>query len=479
MSFQQFLYGSLLGILSWQVVSAQTTAISVIPLTTLEAFQEPDPNWTLAANASADFTKPGNMRPLKGAGVVVNVPTRNNGSPLVTKQEFGDLEFDLDFMTAKGTRSGLYLQGRYKIQLADSWTTTKPTFADCGGIGQRSDDAHGGYEGMAPAMNVAKAPGLWQHLKVKFRAPKFNDKGQKITNARFDEVYLNGTLIHQQANVTGPAEGALYPDEKATGPLVLQNGTGGIAFRNLTHQPVQEPKSLAVPSNPIAARRFLRVINPIVVSPEGRPYLLRSYLTYGDKKRTHVISVGAPNQVNYSYDLKQGALLQVWHGQFMDVTAMWNERGEPQLARPLGSVIALSGAPALAVLPDANTTWPDSVAFDDLQNKGYVLDKNRVPTFRYVINGVRVDDKIAPLPTGESLIRELTVTSAPDNLYCRIIAAGEIEKLGKGLYAIDGKAYYLQISDQFKPMIRKTTKGQEMLVRVEKPALPLTYSITW
>ncbi len=86
----------------------------------------------------------------------------------------------------------------------------------------------------------------------------------------------------------------------------------------------------------------------------------------------------------------------MWHGPFLDVTEMWEQRGEPQLAKPSGSVVPLSEAPALAVLKDKETTlWPDSVAFDDLKNMGYTLDKQRDPTFEYEAGGYRVSDKIA------------------------------------------------------------------------------------
>ncbi len=452
---------------------AQSPPVS-ISLNDLAEFRFPGKNWVLASDATASLTAANVMKPVSGTGVVVNT---KSGTNLITIQEYGDVEIDLDFMVAKGSATGIWLQGRYNIQLSDSWTKTSPTYADMGGIGQRSNNPSSGIEGMAPMMNVARAPGLWQHLKVRFAAPKFNASGVKTSNARFEEVYVNGVLVQQQAEVAAPSQPAMYSDEKAVGPLVLQGSGGTVAFRNIRLAPVvaiQAPVAVGPPR-----RGGVRIVNPILLDPSNEPYLLRGYLNYGTKKRTHVISVGSPNQTNYSYDLKQGALLQVWRGRFVDVTEMWEARGEPQLEKPNGSVVILSGAPALASLADANAVWPDSIAFDDLNNKGYVLDQARNPTFKYVFMGANVEDKISIAMNGQSIVREISVSNAPANFYCRVAAAGKIESVGKGLYAIDGKSHYIQVDARFKPTLRKTSSGQELITSIGNSAGPLTYSIIW
>src|SRR5690606_26021316 len=133
------------------------------------------------------------------------------------------------------------------------------------------------------------------------------------------------------------------------------------------------------PLNAVTHSSSRRVTTPILLNPEDKPYLLRSFLNFKNKKLTHVVSVGNPSQQHYSYDLKQGALLQVWHGGFLDVTNMWEERGEPQTASPLGSVIVLSDAPALAVLNNLDSPWPGPAAFETLESRGYTLNKSRQP----------------------------------------------------------------------------------------------------
>ncbi|HMI02624.1 MAG TPA: hypothetical protein VK541_09095 [Pedobacter sp.] len=228
-----------------------------------------------------------------------------------------------------------------------------------------------------------------------------------------------------------------------------------------------------------ASYTWAQTANPYVLIVGSKPYLLRSYLMFEGKKRTHVISVGTPEKVSYSYDLKQGALLQVWRGQFIDVTEMWKDRGEPQLAKPLGTVLPLSDAPAIAALADKDAAWPDSVAFDDLRNEGYVLDKNKMPTFIYSSNDAEVSDQIAVQNGGGSIDRTLSISNSNGLLYCRIAAGPVIEVLKDNTYSVGNKAYTVKVPADAKAFIRKTKNGQELLAPLAKGTSSLTYSLIW
>ena len=454
---------------------AQDNNPTKIDLSNLNAFSTYGANWSIAADAEADLNKEGYMKAVPGSGAIVNIVSAKSKSHLITKEEFSDVDVELDFMMAKNSNSGIYLQGRYEVQLFDSWQKLRPTYIDCGGIYQRWDDnrkGEKGYEGIAPYVNVAKAPGLWQHIKIKFSAPRFDNNGKKITNARFDEVYLNGVLVQQQAELTGPTRSSAFADEKPLGPIMIQGDHGNVAFRNITFRKSQ---SAAVKIE----KKKNNLPTPIIVNPEGRPYLLRSFLNYKNKMLTHGISVGNPNQVNYSYDMKTGALFQVWRGQFADATDLWYERGEPyQRIEPLGTVIVLSDAPSIAVLSDVNATaWPDSIAFDDMHNKGYTLDENRFPSFKYVLNNNEVTDKIS-VNDASGITRTLSVATPTADLYCRVASAKQIVRLGKEMYVIDGKTYYITVSEKLKPVIRQHAGLQELLIPVTS-SNPVTYSITW
>ena len=89
---------------------------------------------------------------------------------------------------------------------------------------------------LSPHINAALAPGLWQRIHLLFRAPRFDDQGKKIANARFEYVYLNDRLIHQNAEVTGPTRAHQEEGEVALAPLYLQGDHGPVAFRNIQYK---------------------------------------------------------------------------------------------------------------------------------------------------------------------------------------------------------------------------------------------------
>jgi hypothetical protein len=138
-----------------------------------------------------------------------------------TEQQFGDCTVCLELMVPKGSNSGIYLMGNYEIQVLDSFGKEKVGPGDIGGL----------YGSAAPRVNAAKAPGEWQQFVIEFQAPKFKD-GQKVSNALFKKVTLNGKVIHENVELKGVTGGAMSA-EKATGPLMFQGDHGPVAYRNI------------------------------------------------------------------------------------------------------------------------------------------------------------------------------------------------------------------------------------------------------
>jgi hypothetical protein len=120
-----------------------------------------------------------------------------------------------------------------------------PKASDNGGIYERWDESKSegekGYEGHAPRQNVSKAPGLWQHLKVSFQAPRFDDSGVKIEDAKILYLWLNGLLIQENIVLSGPTRGSFDTKESAKGPLRLQGDHGSVAFRNISYTSFDKP----------------------------------------------------------------------------------------------------------------------------------------------------------------------------------------------------------------------------------------------
>jgi hypothetical protein len=145
---------------------------------------------------------------------------------------------------AKGSNSGIYLQGRYEIQLLDSWGVKNPRYGDNGGIYERWDESRGkgneGFEGYAPRQNASHAPGLWQHMKISFQAPRFDAAGNKIANAKIIRIELNGVTIQENVELFGPTRGSVG-QEVPLGPLRIQGDHGAVAFRNIVVKNYDKP----------------------------------------------------------------------------------------------------------------------------------------------------------------------------------------------------------------------------------------------
>jgi Domain of Unknown Function (DUF1080) len=180
---------------------------------------------------------PGAVRYEEGSGILLNMHTPDKKDQLLTNWEHGDIALELEVMLPKGSNSGIYMQGRYEVQLQDSWGVKYPKFSDMGGIYRNFESvSEKRYMGKAPLVNAAKAPGLWQTLKINFRAPRFDASGKKTANARFERVELNGAVIHDHVEVPLPTGGAIGPEEAAIGPLMIQGDHGPVAFRNIRYR---------------------------------------------------------------------------------------------------------------------------------------------------------------------------------------------------------------------------------------------------
>ncbi len=213
-----------------------------IQLNDLSAFNNPSANWTIESDVSGNFNAP-LLTSKAGKGILfctLRGAKYQRTDDLKFNLEHGDIKLSLDFMLPKGANSGVYLQSRYEIQLYDSWLKTPVTDGDCGAIYHRWDEARGkgkeGYEGHPPRQNCVKAPGLWNHIEIDFKAPTFDASGKKLTNARFNSVILNGLIIQQNIELLGVTRGAVSTQEVTKAPLMIQGDHGQIALKNIAYE---------------------------------------------------------------------------------------------------------------------------------------------------------------------------------------------------------------------------------------------------
>ena len=120
--------------------------------------------------------------------------------------------------------SGIYLQGRYEVQVLDSYQN--PTYAD----GQ----AGALYGQWPPLANATRKPGEWQSYDIVFEAPKF--EGAKLVKPAYATVFLNGVLLHNHKELMGPTVHralAKYVAQPAEDSLVLQDHQQPVRYRNI------------------------------------------------------------------------------------------------------------------------------------------------------------------------------------------------------------------------------------------------------
>ena len=148
---------------------------------------------------------------------------------IITKREFTDLKLHLEFRTpfmpeARGQgrgNSGVYLQGRYEVQVLDSYGL-EGLDNECGGI----------YQVAAPLVNMCAPPMQWQTYDITFRAPRLDQAGNKKSDPCLTVIH-NGVKIHDQVNVPGSTTAALGGNATKPGGIYLQDHGNTVQFRNI------------------------------------------------------------------------------------------------------------------------------------------------------------------------------------------------------------------------------------------------------
>ncbi|BBO35744.1 3-keto-disaccharide hydrolase [Lacipirellula parvula] len=208
--------------------------IELIDGPALDAWQSERSGWTIVGDAKQDAKQPRRLVTQPGEGVLVS---DGDGVNFHTKQPFKDVQLECEFMIPERSNAGVKLNGLYEIQIRDTAAMKELTGDMCGGVYPRAKlgppYAHID-EGIAPSENAAKSAGEWQTLTLTFYSPRFDAAGKKVTNARFENVVLNGKQVHEQVDLKHPTGAAwnLEP-EVAEGGLMLQGDHGPVAFRKI------------------------------------------------------------------------------------------------------------------------------------------------------------------------------------------------------------------------------------------------------
>ena len=139
----------------------------------------------------------------------------HSGANIVTDARFSDFKLHIEFRYPKGSNSGVYLRGRYEVQIEDAEGSEPP-----------NDVISGVYGFLPPVEQASKGPGEWQSYDITL-------VGRLVT------IVFNGKTVICNAEIPGITGGALESHEGEPGPIYLQGDHGPIEYRNIVLTPAK------------------------------------------------------------------------------------------------------------------------------------------------------------------------------------------------------------------------------------------------
>lgn len=159
---------------------------------------------------------------------------------ITTKEQFGDCQLHLEFATPEVIEgsgqgrgnSGVYLMGRYEVQILDSYENKTYFDGQCGAI----------YKQHPPLVNASRKPGEWQTYDIIFTGPRFDEAGNLLKPA-YVTVIHNGVVVQNHFEIEGSTAWHVppkYEPHGEKGPIHLQFHGNPVRFRNIWIREIRE-----------------------------------------------------------------------------------------------------------------------------------------------------------------------------------------------------------------------------------------------
>jgi len=263
-------------------------------------------NWVLAANISADRNEPQELLIKKGKGILVYLPKQKGSKTIQTKLVHGDIDLDLDFLLSKSASFEVLLQGKYKVEITDSW--------------------------LEKNRSAIKAPGLWQHLSIQFKAPVFDANGKKIQDARFEKILVNNQPIRTLPNLYSDPERTLK-DEKRNAGTAIKGKNTSFAIRNVRYKAYKKEEIRLSEIRFAVYNGLHKTVDTLkTLKPKRTGYTDTLSHRVGDRKSQLVFEglADIPADGNYLFRLTAGG--GAW--LFIDGKLMVENRGSRDFEKP-------------------------------------------------------------------------------------------------------------------------------------------------
>jgi hypothetical protein len=199
--------------------------------TTLEA---PPPSGATILFNGADLSSFVDGTAVLDSGLLLPTGTASTGA--LTKKTFGSFTLHLEFLepfmpysTGQGRgNSGVYLQGRYELQILDSFGLNIYR----GRPGEETQECGAFYQLVAPKLNMSLPPLSWQTYDIEFTKAKYDVDGKTQLEPAVVTVRLNGVIIHEnQKLINSTLLGD--PVTSANGPIRFQAHGDPVKYRNI------------------------------------------------------------------------------------------------------------------------------------------------------------------------------------------------------------------------------------------------------
>lgn len=150
-----------------------------------------------------------------------------------TKDSFCDVQLHIEWRSPKQVEnrtgqhdgnSGIFIQGRYEVQVLNSFNNDTYANGQAGSI----------YKQSIPLVNASKAPMEWQSYDIIFKAPRFNEN-KELSEPAYVTVLHNGVLVQNHTKIHGGTRYIGKPEYKAHGcePIRLQDHGSEVSYRNI------------------------------------------------------------------------------------------------------------------------------------------------------------------------------------------------------------------------------------------------------
>lgn len=304
-----------------------------------------------------------------------------------------------------------------------------------------------------------------------FRGRSIAIRGLELTTLteRLEEDWFHRFLAQPQRFAPLTVMPNFWPDGISALPGVLGGDPG--RQRDALWQFLERGPEAGEPAGLVLERLVVEVADEAVIIRRAFP---------GIGKRG--IGVGYPGGINLAFDAQQMRLASVWSGGFIEASGLWRGQGAGQ-AHLLGQdTVEFPPGPAFARLAAPDAAWPapdPEPRPSPFSFKGYVLDAQQRPTFRYALEGFIVEDFFIERrdPAGRLFFERTLKFPAPPpaNLHFRIAVDESIEPVGANDFAVGQR---LKVRLTAPGTVRNAGPAKELLLPVVGGELRLEYHLT-